>query len=179
MFGFPNAAALDGIHLNPGLLDIRKAVEWTYNNIAHFGGDPERMILFGQSAGAVAVDYYSYAYATDPLVHGFISETGQAEPTTGVVDPIASNFTYIASMLNCTATPDKDSVFRCMQNADAQAIINVWNKYNATANGGKPLGFGPQIDNETIFANYTDRRLRGLIAQGVSQFLTIQSRGFN
>jgi carboxylesterase type B len=51
IFGYPNAAALDGTHLNPGLLDNRKAVEWVYNNIRPFGGDPDRMILFGQSAG--------------------------------------------------------------------------------------------------------------------------------
>jgi carboxylesterase type B len=32
-------------------MDHRKAVEWLYNHINAFGGDPERMILFGQSAG--------------------------------------------------------------------------------------------------------------------------------
>jgi carboxylesterase type B len=51
IFGYPNAAALDGRHLNPGLLDHRKAVEWVFNHISAFGGDPDRMILFGQSAG--------------------------------------------------------------------------------------------------------------------------------
>lgn len=51
IFGYPNAAALDGTYLNPGLMDHRKAVEWLYNHINAFGGDPERMILFGQSAG--------------------------------------------------------------------------------------------------------------------------------
>lgn len=51
IFGFPNAAALNGEHLNPGLEDQRKAVEWVSQNIRAFGGDPDRMILFGQSAG--------------------------------------------------------------------------------------------------------------------------------
>ena len=51
IFGYPNAAALDGKNLNPGLLDHRKAVEWIYNHIFAFGGDPDRMVLFGQSAG--------------------------------------------------------------------------------------------------------------------------------
>ncbi|KAL0261343.1 hypothetical protein SLS55_002773 [Diplodia seriata] len=51
IFGFPNAAALNGQHLNPGLEDQRKAVEWVSQNIRAFGGDPDRMILFGQSAG--------------------------------------------------------------------------------------------------------------------------------
>ena len=51
IFGYPNAAALDGTYLNPGLMDHRRAVEWLYNHVDAFGGDPERMILFGQSAG--------------------------------------------------------------------------------------------------------------------------------
>lgn len=51
IFGFPKAAALDGHNMNPGLLDQRKAVEWVCQNIHAFGGDAEKMILFGQSAG--------------------------------------------------------------------------------------------------------------------------------
>jgi cholinesterase len=40
MFGFPGASELE--HKNPGLLDQRLAVEWVRDNIAAFGGDPQR-----------------------------------------------------------------------------------------------------------------------------------------
>jgi cholinesterase len=59
IFGYPSAGALDGHNLNPGLLDHRAAVEWVYNHIQAFGGDPSRIILWGQSAGGSAVDKYS------------------------------------------------------------------------------------------------------------------------
>lgn len=39
----------------------RLAIEWVYNNIADFGGDPTKIMLFGQSAGAASADMYSYA----------------------------------------------------------------------------------------------------------------------
>jgi carboxylesterase type B len=163
IFGYPNAAALENRQLNPGLLDHRKAVEWVYNNIGAFGGDPNRMILFGQSAGGMAVDKYAYAYPEDPIVKGFIAQSGTAAG--GVSnDPNNSNFTYLATQIGCTST-DRDEVLSCMQKANATAIIEVLNKYNATANGGRSLSFAPSPDNVTSFSNYTDRQLRGRFAK--------------
>lgn len=163
IFGYPNSAALDGRNLNPGLLDHRKAVEWVYNNINVFGGDPDRMILFGQSAGGMAVDKYAYAYPEDPIVKGFIAQSGTASGGSSN-DPTNSNFTYLASQIGCSSA-DKDEVFSCMQKANATAIIEVLNKYNATANGGRSLSFNPSPDNVTSFSNYTNRQLRGRFAK--------------
>ncbi|EJT78596.1 hypothetical protein GGTG_03695 [Gaeumannomyces tritici R3-111a-1] len=41
--------------LNPGLLDQRAAIEWTSRYIRHFGGDPDRITIQGQSAGGGSV----------------------------------------------------------------------------------------------------------------------------
>ncbi|KAH6629592.1 Alpha/Beta hydrolase protein [Boeremia exigua] len=175
IFGYPNAAALDGRHLNPGLLDQRKAVEWTYNNIAGFGGDPERMVLFGQSAGGMAVDKYAYAYPEDPIVKGFIAQSGTSSGGASN-DPTNSNFTYLASQVGCTDTGN-DEIFSCMQKANATAIIEVLNKYNATANGGRGLSFNPSPDNITSFSNYTDRQLRGRFAKVPTILAQVNNEG--
>lgn len=111
----------------------------------------------------MAVDKYSYAYPSDPLVKGFIAQSGTAQGG-NANDASSSNFTYVASQLGC-ASSDKDEEFACMQKVDAEKIIDIYNKYNATTNGGRSLSFSPAPDGMTSFANYTDRQARGLFAK--------------
>jgi para-nitrobenzyl esterase len=72
IFGFLNQAKLKtGANAaddsgNFAMLDIIKALQFVRRNIAAFGGDPERVTLMGQSAGAVNL----YAVLTSPLVTG-------------------------------------------------------------------------------------------------------------
>ncbi|KJR81634.1 uncharacterized protein SPSK_00767 [Sporothrix schenckii 1099-18] len=164
IFGFPRAGALDGRHLNPAFLDVRMAVQWVYNNIGHFGGDPNRMVLFGNSAGGSHVDKYAYAWAHDPLVQGYICMSGQGEFTADPRD--VSNFTYVAAQVGCASdTDDYDAEFQCMQNVPAPTIMAVLNGYDSRQHGGRVLGFQPQSDNETSFGNYTDLQVRGLYSR--------------
>ena len=167
IFGFPAAAALDGRHHNVGLLDQRLAVEWVYNNVANFGGDPTLITLFGQSAGGSSTDFFAYAWYNDPLVAGFIVQSGAVGNRQVTYSDGTSNFSYVAEQVGC-GNHDKDKELACMQNADAKTILEVYERYNATTNGGKSLGFGASVDEETIFSNWTERRERGLVANRAS-----------
>lgn len=120
---------------------------------------------------------YTYAYPYDPLVRGFISESGMASGVAlGAHD---ANFTYVASQVGCntTNTTTDDAVFACMQSAPASSIIQVYNKYNATLHGGIALAFSPTVDNVTVFANYTERQQRGLFARLPSIISQVHDEG--
>lgn len=117
--------------------------------------------------GGQSVDFYNYAYPDDPLVAGSIAQSGVANAAVGNggVYDAGSNFTYVAAAVGCDNSTDKDTEFACMQKVDASALIEVYNNYNATLNGGKSLSFTTLADNRTRFSNYTDLQTRGLFAR--------------
>jgi para-nitrobenzyl esterase len=66
---------------NYGTLDIIRGLEWTRDNIAAFGGDPDNVTVFGESAGA----FNTLAMVVSPLARGLfhraISQSGGFQPT--------------------------------------------------------------------------------------------------
>lgn len=61
---------------NVGMLDIVAALEWVRDNIANFGGDPDRVTIFGQSGGGAKVSTLMGMPAAKGLFHRAIVQSG-------------------------------------------------------------------------------------------------------
>jgi para-nitrobenzyl esterase len=81
IFGFlahPDLSAEVDNHVsgNYGILDQIAALQWVKQNIASFGGDPERVTIAGQSAGAMSVNMLVVSPLAKDLFRGAIAQSG-------------------------------------------------------------------------------------------------------
>ena len=163
------------MNLNMGLLDQRVAIEWVRDNIAAFGGDPGRMVMWGQSSGAASSDFFNYAYPDDPIVSGFIEESGSVFATGVTVDLDHRNFSSVAQNLGCDGLSAKEEFSCLQQNVSAEAIIDFYSQYNLNNSVGQ-LHWTTMIDNVTKFSNYTERTLQRNFSMLVSDIFCREKR---
>lgn len=123
LFGFLAGKEIkeDG-DLNAGLLDQRFLLKWLQEHIEEFGGDPEHVILHGESAGAgsVALQLVAYGGKDEGLFVGAIAESvfmpGLPEP-----DDLQYQFDRVVNATDCSEEDDTLACLRKMKSSDLQA----------------------------------------------------------
>ncbi|KAH0588688.1 hypothetical protein H2248_004496 [Termitomyces sp. 'cryptogamus'] len=156
IFGFPNAPQLISNTSQPqnfGLLDLDAVVQWVHDNIAEFGGDPDRVVLFGQSAGGAAIDAYTFAHPQDTRVKGVIEESGNLSIVNNTAVPTTSGpWNVVASLVGCGNVTDAAQL-ACMKQVPFEQLEDAVISTNTN--------FSPVPDGITIFEDTPARAVDG------------------
>ncbi|KFA68035.1 hypothetical protein S40285_09584, partial [Stachybotrys chlorohalonatus IBT 40285] len=135
--------------LNPGLLDQEAVLKWTKKNIAQFGGNPEDVAIWGQSAGAGSVLAQTIARGGEQKLFNRAMANSPFWPKIYHYDSPKAQLQYdeLASLTDCSG-PDS---LTCLKQVDlqklrdaTQTILNM-NKYTTSY-----FTWAPVIDGEFL-----------------------------
>lgn len=155
-FTLPELSAEDPHHVsgNYGLLDQMAGLEWIRKNIDKFGGDPDKITIFGESAGGISVSMLCGSPLATDLFHGAISQSGgnfgPSRPTT-----------YPGENMKTLADAEQDGV-KIMEQLGAKSLAEL-RAMDASKFASRGLGAcsWPVVDGYVILGDQSE-----LYAQG-------------
>ncbi|UAW96947.1 carboxylesterase family protein [Halopseudomonas nanhaiensis] len=120
--GFLAHPSLDSDGGNFGLMDQQEAMRWVKRNIAAFGGDPENVTLFGESAGGHSVMSHivSPRAEAENLFQRAIVQSGSYAAFQSPKAASQASGQLVASALNC---PDAGAIDDCLRSASVSQLL--------------------------------------------------------
>ena len=109
---------------NAGLKDQNMALKWVKNNIHKFGGDPNNITLFGESAGGCSVHHHMIAEKSKGLFHKAIPMSGCALNNWSVI-PRLNWAERLATYLGWNGKGGEAGILEFLQGADPVKIVEA------------------------------------------------------
>ncbi|RDX42812.1 carotenoid ester lipase precursor [Lentinus brumalis] len=147
---------------NLGLHDQRTALRWVQKFIPAFGGNPNEVTIWGESAGSMSVFFQMTANHgnTEGLFRAGIMSSGSSVPTREVTDSdVQDTYDFVVQQVGCSNATD---TLACLRTAPAESILAAANN-TPSANGFQGLAtpYTPHADGV-----FVTQRPQALVQQG-------------
>lgn len=135
---------------NYGLMDQIAALQWARKNIAKFGGDPDNITVFGQSAGAQDTSLLMTSSLAKTLFHRAIVESGSAFMVP--LPPLATAEKAGEVLAAKLRAPPGNSAVDYLRGLSVSELLDAASKQDPNA----PPMLGPILDGYVLTENPTD-----------------------
>ncbi|KAI4468816.1 carboxylesterase [Holotrichia oblita] len=128
-----------GVPGNAGCKDIIMALKWVQRNITSFGGDPNNVTVFGESAGGAVVHLLMLSPMAEGLFHKGIAQSGSALNVWSLGK--SNSAKQLAEILQCPHTDDKD-ILNFLQSLPVEKLFEAQEKLcdDHSVNLVRPVG---------------------------------------
>ncbi|OSX62581.1 hypothetical protein POSPLADRAFT_1065829 [Postia placenta MAD-698-R-SB12] len=148
---------------NLGLRDQRLAMEWVHEYISDFGGDPSKVIIWGESAGAESIGlHYLINNGTTDLFRGGFMESGSPYTLKTVED----GQQWYDHLVEYTACGGNSDTFECLRQAPIDQLMAAANSTPSYINyTSLNLAWFPRVDGNVIARNPVESLQMGLYSK--------------
>jgi para-nitrobenzyl esterase len=146
------------IESNLFLRDLVLALQWVRDNIAGFGGDPDRVTIFGESAGAHAVASLLAVPAAQGLFHGAISES----PPSGLINSAETAAEFASRFVSALGAGEQDAA-SVLLSAPPRRLVDTLAGLMAASIRDTPglFNIGATVDGDYLPRDPIDAMARG------------------
>eukprot|EP01117_Protostelium_nocturnum_P012604 TRINITY_DN4637_c0_g2_i2.p1 TRINITY_DN4637_c0_g2~~TRINITY_DN4637_c0_g2_i2.p1 ORF type:complete len:453 (-),score=112.68 TRINITY_DN4637_c0_g2_i2:87-1445(-) len=150
LFGFlcGKEMAQSGV-CNLGLRDQRLALKWVKKYISYFGGDPDKVTIYGESAGGISVALHLTAFGAQKETNLFRAGISESGSSNSLVLPSYTFFQQVydtvVSKVGCNKT---SNTLECLKRVPYATLTNIVKSYPAF--GILRVPWGPTIDGDYL-----------------------------